>query len=348
MNNHRKIFSLIILAGTFVFSGCTVVGKSDGGVYKSSDGGKVFEQKVTIDQKNNIAKSNVIAIEIDPNNPDVVYIGTRNDGILKSVNGGESWLKDINGFASVSSIIVNPEDSQNIYITAAKTERGKILKTVNGGEKWEEIFTENANGPLVLSLAMDKNDANVLYAGDSLGGIYKTEDGGATWRSLFWARSAVRKIAIDSVNSNIVYFGTANTGALITKDQGTSFSSIIADGYIYNLQVHPTKENVLYLSNEEGLQKSEDAGTTWKVLNTLVKPENLGSRGLAIDPQDENVILYASANAFYKTTNGGESWMPVQFNISRGIDVIKINPTNSDIIYLGVNERSSGFTLLPQ
>lgn len=342
---NTKIFLLFALS--LVFSGCTISGKPDGGVYKSTDGGVKFEQKTNIDEKNNISNANILAIELDPSNPNTIYIGTADNGLLRSTNGADSWVKDVSGMNQVASIVISPNDPKTIYAAAKKEDRGKIFKTANGGETWEEVFTERKSGPVVLSLAIDKNNPDILYAGDSLGGIYKTMDGGKSWKTLLWAKSSVRKIAFDSVNTSLVYFGTTNSGALVTKDAGTNFTEIVPSGYIYNIKAHPYKENSVYLSDENGLQLSNDAGQNWTVLQTLIKPEELGSRGLAINPNNDQEILFASGKAFYKSTNGGETWSPVQFDISRGIDVIEINPEQSNIIYIGASKRSSQIQLFP-
>jgi photosystem II stability/assembly factor-like uncharacterized protein len=342
------IFSFLILAVIFLFSGCTVNGKPDGGVYKTTDGGKNFVQKITIDQKNNIGNENILAMQFDPNNSETLYIGTTNSGILRSTNGGDSWVKDVNNFMSVTSIAIHPNNSQTIYIAAVKDGRGKILKTNNGGEQWDEIFTERNSGPMVLSLAIDPARADTIYAGDSLGGIYKSEDGGASWRNLFWAQSAVRKVVIDSVNSSILYFATSNNGALTSTDSGVTFTEIVQSGIVYNIEAHPYKEGVVYLSDKNGLQMSEDGGKNWKSISTLIKSSDLGTRGIAVDPRDDNTIYFASGQAFYKTSNAGQTWSAVQFNLSRSIDIIRINPNNTQILYLGTNNRSSGgMTLLP-
>lgn len=343
----KKTKILILLAVPFLLSGCTIVGKPDGGVYKSVDGGMVFEQKTMIDEKSNISNANILSMEFDPASPDTIYAGTKDDGILRTTNGGENWAKDINNFTQVAAIAINPSNSQNIFIAASKDGRGKIFKTESGGEKWEEVFTERSNGSIILSLAMDKNNPDILYAGDSLGGIYKTTDGGRSWRNLLWAKSSVREICFDSVNTSLVYFGTTNSGALISKDAGSNFEEIVPSGYIYNLEPHPYRQNSIYLSDKNGLQLSNDAGANWIVLHTLIKPEDLGSRGLAINPNNDQEIFFASGKAFYKSTNGGETWSPVQFNISRGIDVIKVNPRQPGIIYIGANKRSSQLQLFP-
>jgi photosystem II stability/assembly factor-like uncharacterized protein len=347
----QKIFLKLILflflsSAVFLFSGCSLTGKQDGGIYKSTDGGLTFGQKVYIDEENSIARADILDIEIDPDQQDVVYIGTERLGILRSVNGGESWVRDVNNFTSVRSIKKIP-GSQKIYVAVKKGARGKVLKTEDGGENWAEVYTEKTEGSIVGVIAYDYNNPDILYIGTSKGGIFKTEDGGKTWRTLLWAESGVRTIEVDPNNTSIVYFGTVNSGAFISKNGGGDFSEIKRSGQILNIVVSPDKEGLVYLSNEEGLSVSNDYGENWESINTLVKPEEVFSRGLAVNPLATNEIFYSSGKAFYKSTNKGKSWQPVQFDIGRSLQEIEINMHNPDVIYLGTVAQKSSFSLFP-
>ena len=343
----KKFFYLsgVIIIILF-FSGCSLNGKTDGGVYKSIDGGKTFEQEVTIDENNSIARADILNIEIDPDQQDTVFIGTQRDGIFRTTNGGESWVRDENDFTNVMSIKRIP-GTQTMYIAAQVGSRGKVLKTEDGGDNWEEIYTEKTDGSLVGTIAFDYNNPNIIYIGNSKGGIFKSEDGGNTWKTLLWADSGVRVIVVNKINTSIVYFGTSNTGALISRDGGSDFEEIRSSGQIFNIVVHPSQENIVYLSDKEGLLKSNDYGSNWEVLNTLVKPEEVASRGLAINPRNGEEIFYTSGKAFYKSINGGDTWKTVQFDITRSIREIQVDPHDSNIIYLGTGTGGSSFNLFP-
>lgn len=347
---YKAIFKyVLILFVVLVFSGCTTRGKSDGGTFKSFDGGVTFEHKVKVGEEGSLANANILDLQIDPNDSSVLYVGTSGMGILRSVDGGNGWVQDVNGYQSVESIVINPNNSSELYIAARVGGHGKILKTSSGGENWQEVFIERTGDARVLSLAMDKNNTNVLYAGDTLGGIYKTEDAGETWKTLLWAQSAVRKITIDSVNTNRIYIVTTNSGVLRSDDGGTNYAEVKTSGTVFNLVVHPTRDNVVFISDGEGLHRSTDGGATLEQINTLVKPEELGSRGLAINPQNDNEIYFASGRAFYKTNNGGQTWKPIQFNSSRTVRIIEVDPDNPSTIYIGTGQQSqsSGFSLFP-
>ena len=340
-------FLFFLISVSVVLSGCSITGKADGGVYKSEDGGGVFSQKVFISDKSTIGRENIMDIEIDTDQPNVVYIGTERLGLLRSVDGGASWVKDTNNFTNVMSIEKVPQ-SQTIFVAVKLGNRGKVFKTMDGGNNWNEIYTEKSEEGMILSIAFDYNNPEVVYIGSSSGGIFKTEDGGLTWKTLLWAKSGISKIAIDRADSSVVYFGTTKSGALITKNGGKDFVEIRNNGSIFNLVVHPNKGGVVYVSTNEGLVKSDNYGESWEVLNTLVKPKEIESKGLAINPSNSNEIFYTAGKAFYKSVDSGATWKPVQFNISRIIREIEIDPNNSNVIYVGTDAGGSSFKLFPE
>ena len=58
----------------------------------------------------------VRVLAIDPKNPDTLYAGT-DEGVFRSVNGGESWKPIISGMPtrSVTSVAINPQDPNQVY-----------------------------------------------------------------------------------------------------------------------------------------------------------------------------------------------------------------------------------------
>jgi len=106
----------------------------DGILFKSSDGGEVWNKGISVKISN--------LIVIDPTAPLTVY-GTTS-GIFKSVNGGKTWDTVSNGLRgdNVRSLAIDPSNSQTLYAGSdpvSKTNVGGIFKSVNGGESWTAI-----------------------------------------------------------------------------------------------------------------------------------------------------------------------------------------------------------------
>jgi len=141
---------------------------------------------------------------------------------------------------------------------------------------------------------------------------------------------------------------TTKSGARRSDDGGVSFVKVESKGTIYNLIPHPYKEGVVFLSDNNGLHRSIDGGETLEPLNTLVRPKNISSKGIAIDPKNDKIIYFISGRAIYKTENGGESWKPIQFSVpSRKIEMVIIDPEETKTIYLGTRKLAKKKKMFP-
>src|SRR3990167_4903496 len=95
-----KILFLITLL-TVILSGCTIgfntgagAGTVDGGVYKSSNKGTSWEQKVliqTVGVKRSFAAADVMFLALDPQDNKAIYASGVENGLFYSYDGGESW-----------------------------------------------------------------------------------------------------------------------------------------------------------------------------------------------------------------------------------------------------------------
>src|SRR6266480_3837051 len=151
------------------------VGAASGGVWKSQDGGTTF--KPVFDRQ---PVQSIGAVEIDPKNTQVVWVGTgeswtRNsvsigDGIYKSVDGGESW-KNM-GLAKterITRIVIDPRNPDTVYACAPgklwsdSPDRG-LYKTTDGGKTWDLILTGPNLSTGCSTIAIDPRNPDVLFA----------------------------------------------------------------------------------------------------------------------------------------------------------------------------------------
>lgn len=354
MNIKRIIF---ISACVIFFAGCSLTGGgNDGGMFRSDDGGKTFSQKAAAGQNKNIGATDVLSVAADPQNGDVLYLGTKSSGIFKSENGGDLWSQlqvAATTPGKVYAIAVDPQNSQNIFAAAVVDGRGKIMKSVDGGASWKEIYSEATNVGLVLALGINPQDPQKIFAGTDKGEIIFSEDAGQSWRSLYRSDSgkAIYKIALDSANPDLAYFLLFESGVLRTSDGGQTFEELsrnakdnalsISSGFdqAISLAIDPLRGGTLYVGDAEGLLRSKDRGESWEVVKTLNNPQNAGIRSIAINPQNSDEIIFSAAQAFYKSNDGGVNWMPIEFNTARSPEVVAYNPQNPEQIFVGMNSR---------
>ena len=149
------------------------------GVFKSTDRGESWKK---INNGLNTLETNVLVV--DPNNSQILYLGTDDDGLYKSTDGGNSWDKlDVSAITQsfgVGDIVVDPKNSNNIYLGTVDyfrlaQDRGVlgdfgIFASNDGGLTWRE-FNSGLRHLGVFTLELNP-DTRILYAGTRAGGVY--------------------------------------------------------------------------------------------------------------------------------------------------------------------------------
>lgn len=354
MKTKRIIF---ILASVVFFAGCSLTGSgTDGGFYRSDDGGKTFLLKNNASQNGKtatISSVDVLSLTPNPQNGNEIYLGTKASGIIKTTDAGENWL-GLSVAAStptnVYAMAVDPTSPNNVYAATVVGKRGKILKSEDAGGKWREIYTEPSDGSQVLSMALDPANPQNIYAGTDQGQIIYSETGGETWRSLYWSsgKEAIYKIAFDKFNSDLVYFAIFQKGLMRTKDGGKTFEALGKDNFLdeklnlgnpTSIAADPQRPNWVYAGTDTGLVRSKDGGDNWDTVRILNKAQEQAIWSIAVNPQNSDEIIYSVSKAFYKSNDGGVNWLTVQFDSSRSPNVVSYNPQKPEVIYVGMNKR---------
>jgi photosystem II stability/assembly factor-like uncharacterized protein len=304
------------------------VGASTGGVWKSVNGGTTFTP--VFDEQRLLG---IGAIAIDPNAPDVVWVGTgegnpRNSagvgaGLYKTMDGGRSWaLLGLERSERVHRIIIHPRNSDVVWVGVM-------------GPAWSD--------------------------GEERG-VYKTTDGGATWRRVLWVneRTGISDLVIDPSNPMKLYAGMwefrrepwfltsggPGSGLYVSHDGGERWTRATeADGMPsgdlgrIGLAVAPSNPQVVYAlveATQSALLRSSDAGTTWQTVNT--------DRGVAnrpfyytdifVDPEIET-RLYNLNSRVWISDDGGRSFEAMDSDVHSDFHAMWLDPNDPRHLLLG-------------
>ncbi len=123
-------------------------------------------------------------IAVDPTEPQIVYVGTRDSGLFKSTDGGNRWSRLGNQLelSRASALAINPSSPQIIYAG----EYRNINKSTDGGASWTRLDLGWDGGDSlgnVLAIAIDPAFPQTIYAAAS-SHIFKSVDGGTTWKKI--------------------------------------------------------------------------------------------------------------------------------------------------------------------
>jgi photosystem II stability/assembly factor-like uncharacterized protein len=118
----------------------------------------------------------------------------------------------------------------------------------------------------------------------------------------------------------------------------------LMSGRVSDIAVDPTNHSVWYVAMASGnLWKTENAGTTWRPIFDRYASYSVGA--VTVDPKDPLTIWVgtgennsqrsvAYGDGVYKSTNGGRSFTNVGLKDSEHIGMIRVDPRNSDVVYV--------------
>jgi photosystem II stability/assembly factor-like uncharacterized protein len=324
------------------------IGVNNGGVWKTTDAGRTWQPIFDDQPTGSIgdlavceAQPNVIYVgsgEGLPLRPDL-SVG---DGVYKSTDGGKTWRNvGLRDGQQIGRIIVDPKDPNRVFAAVcghpfgSNKERG-VYRTLDGGATWQQVLYKDENTG-AIQVEFDPNNPQIVYAdlfevrhgpwenGSWQGpgsGLYKSIDGGATWRQLTKGLPTFEQglgrigIGIAPSNSNVIYATVdANPqmgGVYRSDDAGESWRKLSGDGRLWGrgsdfaeIKAHPKNAEIVFVANIASY-KSTDGGKTW--VGFKGAPGGDDYHRLWINPQQPDVMIFATDQGATITVNGGATW----------------------------------------
>ncbi|HEV2232038.1 MAG TPA: glycoside hydrolase, partial [Terriglobia bacterium] len=357
------------------------------GIFRSTDGGATW--KKILYKNENTGGSD---IEIDPENPNVVYAsmwevrsgpwednneyGGSDGGVFKSTDGGNNWRQLTKGL---------PEDLQQIYVAIAPSHPNRLYATIgtahalavyrsdDAGENWYRATDDPrpsrriGGGDLPIP-KVDPKNPDIVYCTSTV--TWRSADGGKTWTGFRGAPGGddYQNIWINPNHPDIILL-VSDQGAIVTVNGGASWSSwynqptaqfyhVITDNrfpyWVYGGQQESGSAGVASRGNDGEItfrefhpvgvieygyaapdplhpdivfgagrnEVSKFSWTTGQVQN--VSPIPVASEKYRADRTEPLIFstvdphtLYYATNFLFKTTNGGESWQTISPDLTR-------------------------------
>jgi len=311
------------------------IGVNNGGVWKTTDFGRtwapIFDEQPT---------GSIGDVAVAPSDPNIVYVASgegiqRPDlsvgkGIFKSTDAGRTWTRlGLEAGQQMGGLAIDPKDPNRVFVAVLghpygpNPERG-VYRTLDGGKTWEKVLYKDENTGAV-QVTIDPVNPQIVYADLWAGrqgpwengawngpnsGLFKSTDGGTTWSQL--------------------------TKGLPTPAQGLSRIGFC---------IAPSDPSRLYATvaadaSYGGIYRSDDAGESWKKLNS---DQRFWGRGddfaeVKADPKNKDIV-YTADVVVWKSTDGGMSWSAFR-GAPGGDDYhrIWINPDNPQIMLIALDQ----------
>lgn len=347
----RLFFASIAGALLFVGAGCISFGSggaantaADGGMFKTANKGDAWVQKVAVPtvtgERRSISNVNVVTIVQDPLDPNAIYIGTSDNGMFYSYDGGESWQQPAQlARGRIPSIAIDTKDKCTLYVAV----ENKLLKSDDCSRSWTTAYLDARVDKLTSAVSVDHFNPKIVWVGNNAGDLLKSSDAGASWTNVHAFQSPILEVAMSSADSRGLFVGTKGNGVWRTGDGGASWSNLsetyqdFAGGMeFFDLALGVSDPNTVIIATKYGLLRSTDGGAKWDDIELLTPPGTTLIYSVAIDPKDTSAIYYGTSTTFYRTPNGGSNWIPKKLPSSRTATAMIVDRSNPDILYMGM------------
>ncbi len=318
-------------------------GSTGGGVWKTADGGRSWENI-----SDGFFGGSIGAIEVSKSDPNVIYVGggektvrgnvSSGYGVWKSVDAGKTWTESgLKNSRHVPRIAIDPTNHDVVFagvlgnIYKQTQDRG-VYKSVDGGKTWKKTLFANENAG-VVDLLIDPTNPRILYASTwnvqrtpyslSSGGdgsaLWKSTDRGETWTEISTKKGfpegtlGIIGVTVSPINNQRVWALVENKdkgGLYRSDDGGDTWGQVNSDrdlrqrAWYYTRVYADTKDvNTVYVLNVN-YHKSTDGGKTFDTYNA---PHG-DHHDLWIAPENPDRMIIGDDGGAQVTYDGGETW----------------------------------------
>ena len=280
----------------------------DRGVYRSTDGGKNWEQVLFRSEK-----AGAIDLTLDPNNPRILFAsfweayrnfwslnsGGPGSSIYRSTDGGDTWTELTNkpglpkGTLGKIGVAAAPAKSGRVWALIEAEEAG-LYRSDDGGESW---IRTSGSRDLILRpwyfchIFADPQHADTAYVPNML--MWKTSDGGTTFKEITTPHAESHDLWIDPNDPQRMVQGN-DGGATVSFNGGETWSTIYNQltAQFYRIDTDTQFPYRVYATQQDNSSISVPSASEYGAI-TLNESCLIGcgeSGFIAVKPDDPNIV----------------------------------------------------------
>ncbi len=347
------------------------VGAPAGGLWKTTNGGTSWTPLT-----DGMPSIGVSGIAVDYTNTNILYIlsgdGDGGDsysiGVLKSTDGGDTWLSTGLTYTTISNIrgyklLMHPTNHLILFVVSTDG----IHKTTNGGTSWTEVKTGSFR-----DIEFKPGDPTIVYATGNSTEFWRSVNTGDTWTKITSgvpATASRMAIGVSPDTPGAVYLlAGPSTGAGVYKGTFLSTNSGLTfltrstapnilgyssvgndndDQATYDLAIAVSRTDYAdIMTGGVNTWISGNWGTSWTITSMWNNSGGIGYthadiHGLEINPLNDYVYCVSDGGVF-RSTNFGSTWTDLTSGIANTqIYRIAGYESNSNLITFGAQDNGS-------
>jgi photosystem II stability/assembly factor-like uncharacterized protein len=306
----------------------------------------------------------VIRVVISAQDSSVIYLGSVEEGVFRSLDGGNT-LTHVRSFDNevVYSLAISPQNSHHV-ITG--TDSG-LYVSFDGGDSWKK--SSEIQSLTVFDIIFSLHNRDQIHAATSAG-VFESWNGGLSWQPVNKGLMPLRPLSLACSPDGTIYTGT-DGGGVHRKGideilwQTASLGLYTLGGRALAVQ----SDTKVYFGTESCVFVSLNKGNTWRnigppqggsvgslatwqpAIQKQVHPQETGGLHISTDkgrswqvPGAEELAsttLYMGTEQgiFYKTSDGGLSWQQLDQLTGWQLYSLAMVPQDEKVLYAGTPER---------
>ncbi len=238
-------------------------------------------------------------------------------------------------------------DNHDTSLSYGCMQYGRMYRMVN--DKAEDLIAGqgingiNESGQWITPFCQHESNPEVMFIGyDNLWRTTNLQQNSPSWTriSLNIGSGAITVVENSPANGNLFFYAT--TGASLVRSENIMDTSpnyvdlrdmLPGSGSITDVEAHPWNEDILYITRNRQVYKSEDKGLSWSTITGNLPNVNLNDIAYYDRNSSEGLYVASNIGVFFKDEFMSE-WVMFSDNLPAAILATEVE------IYLAPNDRA--------
>ncbi|AUC21145.1 hypothetical protein BTO15_02995 [Polaribacter sejongensis] len=289
----------------------------------------------------------VDVVAVDPNNANIMYVGTPSGGLWKTTDKGVTWASKTDHLSGlgVTDILIDTNNTNIIYMATGDRDSSHVssiglFKSTDAGETWVPtgLTFSLSESEFIRDIAFAPGTTTTIFALTNAD-IRKSTDSGATWSNMFVTSDGTNQITytakyqsmvFDPNDANKVVVSDYWDAIYYSTDGGNNFKVHPAflggeSAKILRITASPADNDYFYGINQDGVFRKYNfdfndttadivkSTPVTALINGTATPFDSQSgyiQCIAVSPEDPDNLMVGGVQG-WKSTDNGNTFSPV-------------------------------------